>query len=751
MNIQRNISNFIVHTDDPLSYVLQKISDNKSGIVFVLAVNGVLEGVLTDGDFRRWLLSSGKLTLTAPASAALNTNYAFAAINAAPAEIERLFSARVEFVPLVDDHHRLVAIASKKADYFSIEEFTINADSPAFIIAEIGNNHNGSLEAAYKLIDEAKKSGADCAKFQMRDMESMYRPLEGSDASEDLGAQYTLDLLKRFQLKNEDLFKAFDYCKSIGILPLCTPWDQNSLAALESYGMPAYKIASADLTNPDLVKAICATKKPIICSTGMSSEAEIISAINVFQAESAQFALLHCNSTYPAPFKDINLRYLDRLRELSGGNPVGYSGHERGYTVALAAVARGANIIEKHFTLDRSLEGNDHKVSLTPAEFAEMVSGIRDIEQALGSEKHRTISQGEMMNREVLGKSIISTRKIAVGEEIREEFLDIRSPGKGLPPYRKQALIGLKAKREIEAGSFFYPSDLESDSVAPRHYRFSRPFGVPVRYHDTAAIVSCSNFDLLEFHLSANDLDLNPEEFFVRDGYPLDLVVHSPELFSGDHLMDLCAKDESYRKRSASELQRVIDVTRNLKKYFHKAQKPLIIINAGGFSMDSFVAKHDRPAMYEKIHQSLTELDTEGVEIIPQTMPPFPWHFGGQRYHNLFMEGDEIAQFCEKSGLRVCLDISHSQLACNHLKLSFSEFLDQVAPLTAHIHMVDAAGVDGEGLQIYEGDIDFKLVAEKLSKYCPKASFIPEIWQGHKNNGEGFWIALDRLEKYFTE
>jgi len=150
------------------------------------------------------------------------------------------------------------------------------------------------------------------------------------------------------------------------------------------------------------------------------------------------------------------------------------------------------------------------------------------------------------------------------------------------------------------------------------------------------------------------------------------------------------------------------------------------------------------------IADSLDELDREGVEIIPQTMPPFPWHFGGQRYHNLFVDADDIASFCREHGYRICLDISHSRLACNYYKWSFQEFLQKTGPLIAHLHIVDAEGVDGEGLQIGEGDIDFGALAGTLRQVAPLASFVPEIWQGHKNEGEGFWIALEHLEKWFA-
>src|SRR5204863_6424314 len=171
----------------------------------------------------------------------------------------------------------------------------------------------------------------------------------------------------------------------------------------------------------------------MICSTGMSTEAEIIQAVAILRRHSAPFILLHCNSTYPAPFKDINLRYLDRLRKISGGL-VGYSGHERGYSVAVAAVACGAKLVEKHFTVDRDMEGNDHRVSLLPNEFAQMVTGIREVEEAMGSAAERRLTQGELMNREVLAKSLVAALPIAKGAIITEAMIETRSPGQGLQP-----------------------------------------------------------------------------------------------------------------------------------------------------------------------------------------------------------------------------------------------------------------------------------------------------------------------------
>ena len=749
MILDRNLAKFIVFSEDSLHNALRKISENKARIVFCVSSSGVLEGVLTDGDFRRWITERPSFDTGIPVLSVANKSFTFLPHDASHEEIERQFSDRISFIPLLDRHNHLVAVAHRGAPEIRIGGFTIGPNSPSFLIAEIGNNHNGSLDTAKRLIDETLAAGADCAKFQMRSMARLYRNAgDANDASADLGAQYTLDLLSRFQLSPEQMFQAFDYCKEKGILPLCTPWDHDSLQQLEGYGMLAYKLASADLTNHDLLEAMARTGKPLICSTGMSNENEIVEAVKLLKRHNAPFVLLHCNSTYPAPFKDIHLEYMDRLRQV-GDCVVGYSGHERGIAVPIAAVARGAKVIEKHFTLDRNWEGNDHRVSLLPEEFRAMVHSIREVEQALGSGEARRVTQGEMMNREVLAKSLIANRDIAAGEVVGADMVDVRSPGQGLSPNRKAELVGRKAVRAMKAGDFFYPSDLDDSAARPRAFKFRRPYGVPVRYHDVKRLAAAAPFDLFEFHLSYKDLEEDIAKHLGGQRYDMNLVVHSPELFAGDHIMDLCSPSAEYRQRSVAELQRVVNVTRALAPYFSRAQRPLIIINAGGFSADGPMPGAARGPLYDLIAESLAQVDQTGVEIIPQTMPPFPWHFGGQRFHNLFMTADEIVTFCARHGYRVCLDISHSQLTCTHFKESFKDFLERVGPYSAHLHMVDAEGVDGEGLQIGEGMVDFAMVAEILDKCAPKASFIPEIWQGHKNDGAGFWLALDRLEQWF--
>lgn len=746
MIILRKISDFIVYEYESVFRALEKINQNKNRIVFVVSSSGQLVGSFTDGDFRRWLINTEEFDLKQEISPLVHDTVHSLPVDSPRTQIEQSFTGPISVLPLLDDSGRPVAIALKGKKGISFGEHHIHETSPAFIIAEIGNNHNGDLELAKRLVRLASEAGADCAKFQMRSMESLYKP--SASGSSDLGAEYTLDLLKRFQLSDEELFDAFEYCKSLGMMPLCTPWDSESLRKLEAYGMEAYKVASADLTNDKLLKELAATGKPLICSTGMSKESEIQHAIDLLRNSGSEFAILHCNSTYPTPFKDINLNYLKRLKEISG-SIIGYSGHERGIAIPVAAVAMGAKIIEKHFTIDKEMEGNDHKVSLLPDEFACMVSQIRELESALGSDNTRSMSQGEMMNREILAKSLIAKQPIRKGMTINRDMLDIKSPGQGLQPCYLEQLVGLSCKRDMEPGDYFYDSDLISADLSPKAFSFSRPFGIPVRYHDYGKLIEKSNMDFVEFHLSYQDMDVDAHSILPlrEDGHGF--AVHAPELFKGDHIMDLSSTDTDYWRHSINELQRVINITRSLKSIFPQSQRPFIIINAGGFNSAGFLPKDKLPAMYDRVAEALRKVDQEGVDVIIQTMPPFPWHFGGQSYHNLFVSPDEIREFCTKHNVRVCFDVSHSMMACNYYDWDLIEFTKEIGSCIAYCHIVDAKGVDGEGIQIGQGDVDFRALSETLQQCAPHAMFIPEVWQGHKNNGEGFWQALHFLEKYF--
>ncbi|MEH2544269.1 sialic acid synthase SpsE/sugar phosphate isomerase/epimerase [Bradyrhizobium sp. AZCC 2262] len=634
--------------------------------------------------------------------------------------------------------------STNQAARIRIGNRSIGAGQPCYVIAEVGNNHNGDFDRAIALVDAAVAAGADCAKFQMRKLDEVYRASSLSGKDDDLAVEYTLDLLRRFELTTEQQRRVAAYCASKNIQYLCTPWDASSVATLETFGVQAYKVASADLTNLPLLAKLAATGKTLIVSTGMSTTDEIRAAAKFLDDRSAPYVLLHCQSTYPAALHNIHLRFMETLREI---HPfVGYSGHERGIAVSIGAVAMGAAVIERHITLDRGMEGPDHAASLEPEEFKALVSGIREVEAARGEKlAERALSQGELINRENLAKSLVAARDIAAGTVVTESDVAVKSPGQGLSPLKMPALIGRRLNRAMARDDYFFQSDLANGPTTARRYRFDRPWGVPVRYHDAQRFLEICQPDIIEFHLSYSDMERDPAAY-LSGTYELGFVVHAPELFAGSKLMDLATSDEGLRRYSLEQTQAVIDITRGLKKFFPKTRRPPIVANIGGFTMDEPLSPERKAECYRIFAASLAELDLDGVELIPQTMAPFPWHFGGQRHQNIFIFPDESAAFCAEHDLRMCVDISHTKLAANHFGFDFGEGLAQLGPHTAHLHFGDAKGLDGEGLQIGEGEIDFDQIGAVLRKHAPDASFIPEIWQGHKNMGEGFWTALERLE-----
>ncbi|MDO5662815.1 MAG: N-acetylneuraminate synthase family protein [Brachybacterium sp.] len=747
MILDRHTGPYVVDEAATVQEALRRIGENQSRLVLLVDSHGVVRGTLSDGDVRRWLVSHPTPDLTAPAAEAARRDFVSVPEGAAVADIAALLRPGIDRIPVLDERGRLVAVATPGERTLRLGRHRIGEGERALVIGEIGNNHQGDVELAKTLVDHCVEAGVDVVKFQLRDMDALYRGASG--AGEDLGPQYTMQLLQKYSLGAEDMYRVLDHCAEREIEAICTPWDLPSADALHDYGLPGYKIASADLTNHDLLRHVATFGETMIVSTGMSTEAEIRGAIDVLRAAGAPFSLLQTQSTYPAPFKDVHLAYMERLADL-GECPVGYSGHERGWHVALAAVARGARVIEKHVTVDKTLEGNDHTVSLLPEELATMVRQIREVEDAIGCPDPRVVSTGELMNRVNLAKSLVAARDLEVGERVRAADVTVKSPGRGLQPDRLDALLGVTLQRAVPEGDFFYPGDLVDRVSRERTYSFRRPWGLPVRFHDFRPLLEVSDPDFLEFHQSGTDMDLDPADFFdAGEVLPQFFTVHAPDLYPGDFLIDLASEDREIRERSVQEIQRVVDLTRRLRTWFTAEDDPIVVVTLGGFLPDRHLRPEERAPLYARVQDGLERIDEDGVRLTAQTLPPFPWLKGGQQFHNLFMEPGDTADFCAQTGRRLTFDVSHSKLAATFYQRPFSQYVEQMGPHIEHLHIVDAVGVDGEGVQVGEGEVDFQDLAERLDRLAPHAPFIPEIWQGHVNTGEGFFTALDRLHEWF--
>lgn len=347
-----------------------------------------------------------------------------------------------------------------------------------YIIAEAGVNHNGSLDMAKKLVEVAAEAGADAVKFQTFKADklvSRFAPKAEYQARTTAADESQHEMIRKLELDEHAHETLIEHCKVCGIEFLSTPFDLESVDLLAGrFDLPCIKIPSGDITNAPLLLKIAQTGKPVILSTGMSVLGEVEDALGVLafgylgklEPSIAAFraaycsadgqvilqdkvTLLHCTTEYPAPLEDVNLRVMDTLIS-AFGLPVGYSDHTEGINVPIAAVARGAVVIEKHFTLDRTLPGPDHKASLEPAELKQMVAAIRIVEQALGSgRKYPTPS--ELKNMSVARKSLVAACPISSGEPFTVENITVKRPGNGLSPMQNWELSGKKATKNFAA------------------------------------------------------------------------------------------------------------------------------------------------------------------------------------------------------------------------------------------------------------------------------------------------------------
>jgi N-acetylneuraminate synthase len=335
----------------------------------------------------------------------------------------------------------------------------IGPGQPVFVIAEAGVNHNGDLKLARALIDVAVEAGADAVKFQTFRADRLATP-DAPKAEYQLqttgDAESQFEMLRRLELSSDAHRELQAYCHERGIIFLSTPFDEEAVDLLDELGVPAFKISSGDLTNSPLLEHVAGKGKPVILSTGMSELSELIEAVSVLNTAGCENpVLLHCVSNYPADPSEVNLRAMQTMRS-AFDVPVGFSDHSEGIDVALAAVALGACVIEKHFTLDRTFPGPDHRASLEPAELRELVRSIRRVETALGNGR-KVPTASELETAKVARRSLVAARDIPAGATLERDMVTMRRPGTGMSPATLNTLLGLKTAHEISGGTLLEP------------------------------------------------------------------------------------------------------------------------------------------------------------------------------------------------------------------------------------------------------------------------------------------------------
>tara|TARA_Y100000991_G_scaffold29936_1_gene18862 strand:- start:5325 stop:7613 length:2289 start_codon:yes stop_codon:yes gene_type:complete len=746
----------ILQRETSLIDVFQSLQKTKLPVI-LLEKDFTVYGVLSSGDIGRYFSENPDISFDkAKAEDIANRQPVIAHENDDFETIASFLKKdKITLLPLVNEKRVLKKLASHEKAFLNLNGFIVTSGAKPYLVAEIGVNHNGDLNEAFFLIDEASKAGCNAVKFQHRS-NILYDSAEID--SFDLGTQYIVSQIEKTKLSINELTKCIKESHKKNLDVIVTPFDQRALEELTSMNhlITAYKIASCDLGNLPLIKKVINTGKSIILSTGMSYEREILETSNFLMKNWANHAFLHCNSTYPCPNEDVRLSYIKRIEDITN-TVVGYSSHDGNSKIPLASITQGASIIEFHITRFQNNSGTDHLASIPTTDLKQFVQDSRLIFDALGNPTPRKPTQGELANKQSLGKSLALKRDFKKGEIIKEEDLILISPNIGIKFEDRQEVIGKKLlnnqkglsllKREIFEKPIlnFEKEDLEK--AYKKLISLGYTPGIPVRYHDAENFIKNFNPPMVEFHMSDRDLTLHISKYIKHSYNNIDLIIHAIEQYEDGFILNFSSEDETIIKRSFLEIDRLTKHIDELRNYFKPAKKIPIVINLGGFSNHDFLSNKEKLVIFNKTLLAVEELKIKfkDYEFLPQTMPPFPWHQGGRSYHNLLVQAESIEDMINQSSLNICFDVSHTSMACYFHSEDFYHTIKKINHKIKHIHLSDARGNSEEGLEVGEGSIDFKEFHKSIMKDGNKKFLLPEIWQGHLNYGFKFATSLIRF------
>jgi sialic acid synthase SpsE/sugar phosphate isomerase/epimerase len=618
-----------------------------------------------------------------------------------------------------------------------------------YVIAEIGKNSDGDLGRARELIRAVAAAGADAVRFSHFTLDQTVHP----DAlSPDAERAWSLKLELPF--RSERLLVIEEYAELLALAGelrldfIGTPWDIPSLEVFTAAGVRHFKVNSLNAYNIPLVAAVLHQAEKVYLATGGLGEQQVAELVSRLRLSEYDAVLLHAVTAYPAPESVVNLNAIGVLRKYH--DRVGYSSNDTLTTVPLAAIAAGAGVLDKHVHLVDGI-GPAHRASLSAAGLADLVVQAREFEAALGRPL-KYESRGEMANRDVLAKGLVLARDLPAGTAVGPDDLTLRLPPKGLLADSWYGVLGRATARDLRAGAYLFSSDLavpageDPDDLGPPGVVPGQR-GVVVRLKDIDEMTAGRTFDYVEVHYAARDLD-KPDDC---PDYDLDLVVHVPEYADGI-LLDLVSYDEALRRFSIEIINRVMDKARSLRSHFHRCPGDVrFVIHPGALTHP--VALADPSRQYELFADSMSRLDTGGIDVLVENMTPYAWFLAGdwspkQGISNSFLDPSAIAAFVAEHGYGMCLDLCHAQLYCNAVGLPLTSYMDKVRPVVRHIHFSDAVGIDGEGIRVGTGDVDWQAVAARFADH--RWGWTPEIWNGHHDHGAKFCEAHRDLAEQFA-
>ncbi len=598
------------------------------------------------------------------------------------------------------------------------------------MIAEIGINHDGDMDKARRLIQQSRDAGCKGIKFQYRNIKTAY-----ASGANEIGDEIILTQIKRTYLDASEILELRDFARSIGIdagISFFTTEDLRDFDNL-STDFDFFKIPSAELLNLKLIKILLDTKKHVYISVGMHNESEIEYVFNEINAYE-NWTPLHCISNYPVADHNTSLGYLKFLRK-KWNREVGYSSHDENWENNLIALSLGATVIERHITEDKKDEGLDHSSSSNFEEFAKICHYAREFEAITSGDSARIPNQGELLNKQNLGRSFYALRDFNTGEELVMKDFEYRSPQIGIGISDLDHYLGKKIVMKLKKGQVLTHQHFLEDrtlvnkdalEVSQQH-----SVSIPVRLADYQAIREALPVGSYEFHLSYKEVasDLLSYSFEAEDRFS----VHLPDYIDSTTLIDPFSSDVRIKESSRDCISKIIAFSERLAEATGKSVP--IVASLAGIGME-------REEFYPQAKELFSEFYSELAPLTLQWLPPYAWYFGGSIKLGNVNNLDDVS-WIQRLGLPITLDTSHLLLGQAAFGFRAQDIIEKLSNNIIHWHISDAAGLDGEGLPIGDGGIENeRLIAGVIDQ---KGIKVIEVWQGHFNDYEGFKVAINKV------
>ncbi len=598
------------------------------------------------------------------------------------------------------------------------------------LIAELGINHKGELSIAKDLINEAKESNCWGIKFQYRKIETFYA------TAQEIGDEILLDEIIKTKLSIDELIELSDFARGLGLkvgISFFRIEDFNDLSEYLDY-FDFFKVPSAEAINIPLINALTLTKKTVMVSLGGHYLEQIIDAFKYINKD--QLVVFHCVANYPAKIGSQNLLFLNKLKEIGFKN-TGYSSHDEDYEVCFLAASMGINYIERHLTKDISGDGLDDSSSSEASVFQRLGKVLNNIDLIMGDEL-RVPNQGEKLNMQNLGTSLYAKNNITKGSYLSLDDLIIQAPRKGISV--GEFLLDYKDKKvtkDIGSEDPIQSLDFE-DAEEPLtldilSFASKNKIALPIRLYDYEFYFNNLNTNFFEFHLSYGEV-LSDNLFELLKSNDLqgkNFSIHLPDYIHGNRIIDPTSDDIVIRKESVDLITRVINFSNKLEDISGN-----IVPIVGSFSESRSSSKREN---LDRIFNFLDTSQGGSGKILPQWLPVYAWYFGGSAKLDIFNSLGDI-NYIEEYNRKICLDICHLVLSANYYNCDPMDWYDRLKKYSSHIHIADAVGVDGEGLQLGQGQL------KKYKKFLEiDAMKVLEVWQGHHNHGNGFIKAIRYL------